>query len=36
MARVIPAAHTHAIVSRKLPSAARFLKGVVFKSFTLF
>jgi hypothetical protein len=30
------ATHTHAIVSGKLPSAARFLKSVVFKSFTLF
>jgi hypothetical protein len=36
MARVIPAPHTHAIVSGKLPSATRFLKSVVFKSFTLF
>jgi hypothetical protein len=36
MARMIPAPHTHAIVSGKRPSAARFLKSVVFKSFTLF
>jgi hypothetical protein len=36
MARVIPAPHIHAIVSDKLPWAARFPKSVVFKSFTLF